>query len=65
VPITSIGVGTAQNYPIYSCDAFMAAIDRALYAAKNGGRNRVVQFQPPDPMADGHEIEPQHDRSAT
>lgn len=51
----SIGVGTVLNHASYSSDAFLAAIDEALYAAKRGGRNCVVQFEPPDAAADYYE----------
>ncbi|HTX76345.1 MAG TPA: diguanylate cyclase [Terracidiphilus sp.] len=44
----SIGVGSASKGIPGDCDTFMAAIDRALYAAKRAGRNRVVFFDPPE-----------------
>lgn len=40
----SIGVGTAFPDSFNHVSAFMAAIDRALYAAKARGRNRVISI---------------------
>lgn len=40
----SIGVGTVRKGDCASAEAFVDAIDRALYAAKKAGRNRVAFF---------------------
>lgn len=55
----SLGVGTALPNSFNSVGEFLAAIDRALYAAKARGRNRVVSFAQilrergwPEPIAD-------------
>lgn len=40
----SVGVGTAQNGGAGSMEEFIAAVDRALYAAKRTGRNRIAFF---------------------
>lgn len=41
----SIGVGTAEPDSFASVAEFMAATDRALYAAKRRGRNCVVTLE--------------------
>jgi diguanylate cyclase (GGDEF)-like protein len=46
----SIGSATA-TLSMSSIDALLRAADEALYHAKDGGRNRVIQWAPPQPEA--------------
>jgi diguanylate cyclase (GGDEF)-like protein len=59
IPI-SLSIGVAQwtreigAYP----DRLMAAADHALYAAKNGGKNRYAAYDPAPPLAPAIDREP-------
>ena len=60
IPI-SLSIGVAQwtreigSFP----DRLIAAADHALYAAKNGGKNRHAVYDPSPPLAPGYQPVPE------
>jgi diguanylate cyclase len=55
VPVTC-SIGVAQMVPGRSVQEAVAAADKALYAAKNSGRNRVVLANAGEPALEGEAI---------
>jgi diguanylate cyclase (GGDEF)-like protein len=45
----TVSVGVAEVYPGETPDAWLQRTDRALYEAKNSGRDRVAVARPPEP----------------
>ena len=52
----SIGIGTVRKGECSSVEEFLDLIDRALYAAKKAGRNRVTFFETEERKVDGPEV---------